>query len=101
MNDILQIQNPNYNWKVKIYLLNETGNWDDCGTGNLTLERSLNTQSHIMYEDIIFKIKTIHDDSKIEVSTERLCKLRKSLPDNESTDILLLSCVNNQFIYER
>lgn len=25
--------NSNQNWKVKVYLLNESGNWDDCGKG--------------------------------------------------------------------
>ena len=28
------------NLKVKIYLLNETGNWNDCGTGYLDFEKS-------------------------------------------------------------
>jgi len=35
MNEELKPGGPSQNWRVKVYLLNSDGNWDDCGSGTL------------------------------------------------------------------
>lgn len=43
------------NWKVKVYLLNSSGNWDDYGTGMLQLSREMNVNTEIEEEYLIVK----------------------------------------------
>ncbi len=42
------------NCKVKVYLLNDQGQWDDCGTGNLSITKKINEKIEI--EEEYFKV---------------------------------------------
>lgn len=42
-----EYKQDNTNWKVKIYLLNVSGGWDDCGTGILQLIKEMNKTTEL------------------------------------------------------
>ena len=50
-------------------------------------------------EDMIFKIKALSDDSKIEVPEEKLLKLRKEMEHDD--EIVLFSKIDDRYLYER
>lgn len=58
MNEELKPGGPSQNWRVKVYLLNSEGNWDDCGSG--TLKTITDTSSGI---DIIYLHVTSAEDA--------------------------------------
>ena len=37
MDELVKHKPLNQTWKVKVYLLNSSGNWDDCGTGSFEM----------------------------------------------------------------
>ncbi len=52
MDEITPQKNSGLNWKVKLYLLTETGTWEDCGTGDLEMVK----QTYHDEETDFFKI---------------------------------------------
>lgn len=81
MEEIIPQKNPNVGWKVKVYLLNATGNWDDCGTGILEM-----VKENINGEEIdFFQVSVFDESSKLNpppVSPDKLHKL-KGVKDDE------------------
>ena len=95
MDDLLRQKASSQGWKVKVYLLNGTGNWDDCGTGTLELTKETQNQEEIEY----FKISTNEEFLKgrsSEVSAERYDKL-KGKHNDEKTLLCLPIQKNNQY----
>ena len=48
-------KHPSYNMKVKLYSLNQDGNWNDCGAGFLSLQKEMNPSTEV--EDHILRIE--------------------------------------------
>lgn len=60
--DEVSLQRPQpTNWKVKVYLLNQTGNWDDFGTGNLDIQKGDYLGEETEYFKIISSEELDHD----------------------------------------
>lgn len=77
MDELIKQKNPN--WKVKVYLLNDSGNWDDCGTGTLEIVRSTKGGEELDF----FKVTKNDENSQgapSSVSAERLEKLKGDPP---------------------
>lgn len=49
MDDIEVPKDITQSWKVKVYLLNESGNWDDCGTGQLDIVKETLSDMEMEY----------------------------------------------------
>jgi len=67
-------------WRVKVYLLNEGGNWDEGGTGDIHLVRDKVNGEEI---DFFQVVAVENDPTPITVSFEKLQKL-KSYRENEN-----------------
>jgi hypothetical protein len=68
-------KNSHRNWKVKVYLLNEMGNWDDCGTGILELikENSLGEEIDFFH---VQRIEDAIEDSSPFIPEDKSQKLK-------------------------
>ena len=79
MEDLIRQKNTNNSWRVKVYLLNLSGNWDDCGTGILDISKG-SSDTDAREEDIeYFKVFSTEDEQKlsgITISSEKLNKLK-------------------------
>ena len=97
MEDLIRQRSTNNNWRVKVYLLNLSGNWDDCGTGILEISKGLLDAEE---EDIqYFKVFSTEDEpnsSSITVSTEKLNHL-KGKETNPRCILYLPILKKNQF----
>jgi hypothetical protein len=83
------------NWKVKVYLLNEHGNWDDGGTGILEIIKDDSFGQELDF----FHVKRIEDqieDSSSPISEERLLKI-KGNDHNPKIILHLPILLENQF----
>lgn len=95
MDELIRQKSPN--WKVKVYLLNDTGNWDDCGTGTLEISRlSKNGE-----ENEYFQV-TRQDDNTVThptvVSSERLQKLKS---ENTNQKVILYLPISKTFQFDK
>ena len=85
------------NWKVKVYLLNDVGNWDDCGTGTLEICKNAKNEEECDY----FKVTKVEDKSQPAaqlVSVERLEKLKRLSP---SPNIILYLPLQKEYEFEK
>jgi hypothetical protein len=82
MDEITHQQYANLNWRVKVYLLNSTGNWDDCGTGTLDM-----VKENINGEDIEFLQVASYEDKNqagaILIPSDKLLKLKGNKEDEK------------------
>lgn len=75
------------NWRVKVYLLNAEGNWDDCGSGTLSAIIDTSSGIEIIYLSVVGTEEAAKNISS-EITIDRLRKLQ-----GESED---LKCVMKQ-----
>ena len=97
MEDLMRQRYTNNSWRVKVYLLNLGGNWDDCGTGILEISKGLLDAGE---EDIeYFKVFSTEDEQKssgITISSEKLNYL-KGKQTNSRCILYLPILKKNQF----
>ena len=95
MDKLIKQNGLNLNWKVKVYLLNATGNWDDCGTGVLeeALDIDENEYLKIWTNDELIKGRST------DISEERFEKLKGKLADDD--EVLLFLPVHKRNKYEK
>ena len=95
MDELIRQKSPN--WKVKVYLLNDTGNWDDCGTGTLELTRVSKNSEETEYFQV-----TRQDDNAaalpIIVPGDRLQKLKS---DNPNPKVILHLPISKNFQFDK
>ena len=88
-------KHPHQNWKVKVYLLNELGHWDDCGTGILEIVQETIFEPPIDFF-LVKRIEEQIDDSTSPISEERLQRIAGKSKNGKS--ILYLPILKeNQF----
>jgi len=72
-------------WKVKVFILNAKGEWDDCGTGVLYFKKEKEENPNQMEEYI--KIVKYEEESPepVHISMEKKVKLSKgkTFPEGE------------------
>jgi hypothetical protein len=93
MDELIKQKNPN--WKVKVYLLNDSGNWDDCGTGTLEIARATKGGEELDF----FKVTKNDENAPATPSVvpqERLDKLKGDSP-NPKTILFVPILKYNQF----
>jgi len=81
MDEVSRQKNNNLHWRVKVYLLNGTGNWDECGTGDFHL-----VKDKLNGEEMDFlQVSPCENDEEAPpvVSSEKLQKI-KSYRENEN-----------------
>ena len=85
----------NQNWRVKVYLLEKSGNWEDCGSGTLDIVREVKSG-----EELDFLRVTNHNEANKSnspaIQQERLKKLKGDV-ENEKCILHLPISVSNQF----
>ena len=89
----------NYDWKVKVYLLSEFGNWNDCGTGILKIVSQINpsTEDESDFLQVIAKEDSLQEDLIKEVPYEKLIKIA----DKKIPDCVLSRKINKVNTYEK
>jgi hypothetical protein len=95
MEELIKQKVPN--WKVKVYLLNDVGNWDDCGTGTLEFCKIPKMEEECDY----FKVTKVEDKGlppTQAVSNERLEKLRNG---NPNSNVILFLPLQKQYDFEK
>ena len=55
----INIRSNNHNWKVRIYVLNSEGNWEDAGTGTLQIVKEMNPNTEL--EEDYFKVSPLEE----------------------------------------
>jgi hypothetical protein len=95
MEEVIRQKAPN--WKVKVYLLNEGGNWDDCGTGSLELHYDPDNEKLCDYIQVV-KVEDRGQPHAQMVSHERLEKLKKG---NQNPTVILYSTVEKEYDFEK
>ncbi len=96
MDELVRHKPTSQTWKVKVYLLNTTGNWDDCGTGNFEMVRE--TQEN--EENEYFKITTNEELIKgrsTDITVERYEKLKGTHARNDKMLLFLPIRKKNQY----
>ncbi len=95
MDEGIKRATPSANWRVKVYLLNEGGDWDDCGAGHLEIAKEVRGDEEI---DFLRVIQTDEPSkvTSIDLTFERLKKLRGG-SDNERYVLNLPIRKYNQF----
>ena len=77
MEDLMRQRSTNNNWRVKVYLLNLSGNWDDCGTGILDMSKGSSDMGGENVEYFkVFSTEEEQNPSGITISPEKLNKLK-------------------------
>ena len=66
--DVVQLVKDEPNFRVKVYLLDEIGNWEDCGTGNLKMIKDASRAEELEFFEVIAE----DDQEKAELTTELL-----------------------------
>ena len=84
------------NWRVKVYLLNELGNWDDCGTGLLEFTREIKTDEEIDLIKVNSHEAPPNNDNNISV--ENRAKLKGG---SESPAVILNLPINKENQYDK
>jgi len=97
MDEITLQKNSNFNWKVKLYLLTETGTWEDCGTGDLEIVK----QTYNDEETDFFKIAPAPDDPKSNPPAISEDKLRKLKNFQDEPNCLLLTPLLKSSLFEK
>lgn len=96
MDELVRQKSSSQSWKVKVYLLNATGNWDDCGTGILEMAREIQDQEEIEYLKVTTNEELIKGRST-EISADRYEKLKGKLADEDKILLYLPLLKKNQY----
>jgi len=75
MNDAFRQSTNEQTWRVKVYLLNQQGNWDDLGTGVFELVKEVKLEEEMEY----LKVVATDDSSKTnspQIDSEKQAKLK-------------------------
>ena len=80
MNEELRPSGSSQNWRVKVYLLNADGNWDDCGSGSLQAITDTSAGIEIIYLHVTSTEEAAKNMSS-EITLERLKKLQGEKED--------------------
>jgi len=97
MDEITLQKNSNFNWKVKLYLLTETGTWEDCGTGDLEIVK----QTYNDEETDFFKITCTAEEAKSNPPAISEEKLRKLKNHQDEPNCLLMTPLLKSSIFEK
>lgn len=81
--------------RVKVYLLGQFGNWDDCGAGTLVINKVLQPGEEKEYLEVI-PIPEVTKNSPQHVEPDRLEKL-KGEKINEKSILYLPILASNQY----
>ena len=85
------------NWKVKVFLLNKVGDWDDCGTGILFFENQ-KTDISANYLKVMKLKDENHEDQNI--SSEKKLKLSKGMQFSDG-ECLLWEKIDEDLSFEK
>mmetsp|Transcript_43016 Transcript_43016/g.49881 ORF Transcript_43016/g.49881 Transcript_43016/m.49881 type:complete len:97 (-) Transcript_43016:347-637(-) len=78
MDELVRQKSSSQSWKVKVYLLNGTGNWDDCGTGILEMAKESQDLEEIDYLKVSTNEELIKGRST-DITAERYERLKGTL----------------------
>lgn len=83
-------------WKVKVYLLSTSGNWDDCGTGILEMVKETQEDGDIDYLKVTTNEELIKGRST-EITLERYEKLKGKFAEDDKILLYLPLHKKNQY----
>ena len=98
MDDLVRQKSSNQSWKVKVYLLNGTGNWDDCGTGTLEMAKDSQDDEELDYLRVSTNEELIKGRST-DITAERYERLKGKLASDEN--ILMYLPLLKKNMYEK
>lgn len=96
MDELVRQKPSSQTWKVKVYLLNSTGNWDDCGTGNFEMVHETQENEEIEYIKITTNEELIKGRST-DVTAERYEKLKGRYATDDKILLFLPICKKNSY----
>ena len=95
--EVSQSRNNQPNFRVKLYLLNEAGNWEDCGTGILNMISDVINDE----ERDFFQVISDSEHGPPSLAPELLEKLQKIKSDKSDERCLLYRPLAKDNQYER
>ncbi len=94
------IKDLNYkNWKVKVFILNGEGSWDDYGCGILSFINDYNEDS-LNKSDYLYIKKTVEENENLSVDETKANKLKKNFK-GKMQDCLLYAKIEKDYVFER
>ena len=104
-------------WKTRVYLLTETGDWEDCGTGILTIVKEQNPSeliqeydlSDISISDDLEKSSTYYlkvlteakDSNQSKIPEKIVQKMVGNYQCKEGEHCVLYSKIHRDFVYSK
>ena len=88
------------NWKVKLFILNGEGAWDDYGCGILSFLNEANEENNFIKTDYLFIQKTLEENENLTVDETKAIKLKKN-SQGKMKDCLLYSKIEKDYVFER
>ena len=83
--ELVQPKNSQPNFRVKVYLLNASGNWEDCGTGTLEMVKDAVNDEELDF----FQVLADNEQDKSTLSPELLEKQAK-ITNNKTNERYVL-----------
>ncbi len=88
-------------WKVKLFLLNPEGSWDDYGCGFLSFRTDYSEDQTSIKGCYIYIEKAFDEtDSNLTIEESRAMKLKKNANDHVK-ECLLFTKIERDFLFER
>ena len=88
------------NWKVKLFLLNGEGTWDDYGCGILSFQNEANDEDSSIKSDYLYIQKSAEENENLTMDEMKLNKL-KNTAKGKMKDCLLYAKIEKDYVFER